>query len=68
MTEFPATLRRLRLRAAMAQVDLAAAIGVHWNMVQRWENGTFLPRLATIPTLCRVLKCSADELLGIKCQ
>ncbi|MBR4896735.1 MAG: helix-turn-helix domain-containing protein, partial [Clostridia bacterium] len=44
---------------------LADYLGVSSQAVSKWEVGQASPDLALIAPLCRVLGCTADELLGI---
>lgn len=60
----PADLKALRKRNLLTQQELAALIGVQYQTVQRWENGTRYPRPAQLRKLCEVLKISPDELLA----
>lgn len=57
-------LKKLRLSKNLTQEQFAKAIGSSVQSVSRWETGITTPDLALIPPLCRVLCCSADELLG----
>lgn len=41
-----AKLRSWRMLAGFQQVQLAKNLGVHWNTVANWENGTVIPRWA----------------------
>lgn len=53
--------RRLR---SMTQEELAAALLVTPQAVSRWETGISYPDIAMIPEIVKVLRVSADELLG----
>jgi transcriptional regulator with XRE-family HTH domain len=56
-------LRDLRRRRFMTQKDLAEKVGVAYQTIQTWENGTAQPRLRHIPRLAEVLGVPAEELL-----
>ena len=58
-------IKDLRKKADMTQDRLADYLGVSSQAVSKWEVGQASPDLALIAPLCRVLGCSADELLGI---
>jgi len=60
-------LRLLRQRAGLEQAALAEALGRDVSTISRWErrSGTGEPSASEIRTLTRVLRCSADELLGL---
>ena len=58
-------IKDLRKKADLTQDRLAEYIGVSPQAVSKWEVGSASPDLSLIAPLCRVLGCSADELLGI---
>ncbi len=58
-------IKELRKKADMTQDRLADYLGVSAQAVSKWECGIATPDLSLIPPLCRLLGCSADELLGI---
>ena len=59
------TIRRLRLAEKMTQEALAESLGVTVQTVSRWENEVNYPDVTILPDLCRSLRVSADQLLGI---
>lgn len=60
-----ARLRTLMDRAGVSQADLAAALGVSPTAVHaKWIGEGKIAR-ERIPAICRILRCSADELLGL---
>ena len=56
-------LREWRLRRFLTQKELAARIGVPYQMVQRWESGQVFPRPSSLRKLCEALEVEPDELL-----
>ena len=60
------TIKLLRQRKNMTQVQLADAVGVKQPTVALWENGQSFPRRALWPKLARVLNCTVDQLLTEK--
>ena len=58
-------IKDLRKKADLTQDRLADYLGVSAQAVSKWELGQTAPDLALIAPLCRVLGCTADELLGI---
>lgn len=58
-------IRELRRRNDLTQEKLADFLGVTYQSVSKWECGTTYPDLAMIVPLARLLKVSADELLGM---
>ncbi|MCR5683763.1 MAG: helix-turn-helix domain-containing protein [Clostridiales bacterium] len=65
MTGIGQKIKDLRKKADLTQDRLADYLGVSSQAVSKWEVGQASPDLALIAPLCRVLGCSADELLGI---
>ncbi|MBQ8511885.1 MAG: helix-turn-helix transcriptional regulator [Clostridia bacterium] len=59
-------IRELRKKNDLTQEKLADFLGVTYQSVSKWECGTTLPDFAMIVPLARVLRVSADELLGMK--
>jgi len=58
---------RLREEAGLKQRELGRALGFEsGKMVSRWELGGSLPNAAQVYDMCLELKCSADELLGLR--
>lgn len=55
---------KLRERAGLTQRQVAEALGKTDQTVSNWENGVRAPRLTPRETLalCRVLKCTLEEL------
>lgn len=57
-------LKGLRLRQGIkTNVDLATKAGVHRNSINRYERGDSLMDI-TLIKLCRILHCSAEQLVG----
>ena len=59
-------LKELRARAGLKQETVAAALGVKQNTVSNWETGTSEPDIDTLRKLCRILNCTAAEILGME--
>ena len=49
-----------------SKTEIAKAIGVSKATVSQYLSGRAQPTLATLSKLCRVLDCSADDILAIK--
>jgi transcriptional regulator with XRE-family HTH domain len=55
----------LRRAVGMTQRQLADAVGVTESTVSNWEQGrNALKQLEQFAKLCKVLKCSPDDLVG----
>ena len=57
-------IRRLRRSADMTQEQLADKLGVAYQSVSRWENGTTYPDMEMLPALSSIFGVTVDELLG----
>ena len=57
-------LRQLRRLKLLTQKEVALAIGVEYQAVQRWEAGTRYPRPAQQRKLAEVLGVTPEELLA----
>lgn len=55
-----------RQNCGFTQEELALRIGVTPQAVSKWERNQSLPDLPILADLCRVLKISADFLLGVE--
>jgi SOS-response transcriptional repressor LexA len=49
----------------MSQRALAAALETSWQNVHNWKSGCCDPEAWRLRKLCEVLRCTADELLGL---
>lgn len=60
-----ARLRELRKRQGMSQAELAAELGVNQTAVSDYETGEARIHAAMLAALARILRTSADEILGL---
>lgn len=58
-------IRELRKRQGMSQAELAAELGVNQTAVSDYETGAARIHAAMLAALARVLRVSADEILGL---
>ena len=58
-------IRELRKRQGMSQAELAAELGVNQTAVSDYETGEARIHAAMLAALARVLRTSADEILGL---
>lgn len=58
-------LIRARNTAGMSKAAVARDLGVHWNYVHSWEQGSTLPSAVYIVMLAQLLGVSTDYLLGL---
>jgi len=59
------TIRRLRERHSLKQINLASALQVSPQAVSKWEKGLSLPDLDTMIKISRLFNVSMDFLLGL---
>lgn len=59
-------LAELRKRKGMTQQELADVIGVSFQTISKWENGTSLPNITILPVISEYFNVSADQLIGIR--
>jgi transcriptional regulator with XRE-family HTH domain len=58
-------IRVERARLNLSQADVANAIGIHVNMISRYESGVNEPSASVLVRLASFFKCSPDYLLGL---
>lgn len=56
----------LRKREGLTQQQLAEKIGVSYQTISKWENGTSLPDISMLPIISNCFNVSVDEILGLK--
>lgn len=56
-------IKQKRLAANMTQQNLAKKLGVKQSTVAMWENGSNIPKAATLPKIAKLLDCSIEEIL-----
>lgn len=59
-------LKALRARAGLKQETVAAALGVRQCTYSCWETDRSEPDIDTLRKLCRILDCTAAEILGME--
>ena len=58
-------IRSYRKKNDLTQEAFADQLGVTYQSVSRWENGTTYPDLELLPAISEVLSVTVDELLGM---
>ena len=57
-------LKEMRKRAGLTARDVALAMGVSFQNVYNWENGSYLPPTKRLPEIAKLYGCTVDELLA----
>ncbi|HSD98608.1 MAG TPA: helix-turn-helix transcriptional regulator [Patescibacteria group bacterium] len=58
------SLKELRQKMKLTQVELAEKAGLHPNYYARLERGEEKPSIDTVKKLSKILKVSSSEILG----
>jgi transcriptional regulator with XRE-family HTH domain len=58
------TIKTLRQKKDMTQMNLADELGVSYQAVSNWERGNSMPDISKLKDLAGILGCTIDELLG----
>ena len=58
-------IRNFRKKHDLTQEAFADRLGVTYQSVSRWENGTTYPDLELLPAIAEALSVTFDELLGM---
>ena len=58
-------IRAERARLNLTAADVATAIGVHINMIYRYESGVSEPSGSVLVRMAAFFECSPDYLLGL---
>lgn len=61
-----ARIRDLRKRQGMTQGELATELGINQSAVSDYEKGVVRIHAAMLAGLCKALKASADQILGLE--
>ena len=59
-------LSEIRKEHGLSQKQLAAALSLEQTHISRWERGSRKPSADSLIALCKILKTSADYLLGLE--
>ena len=63
---FADNLKEFRIKLNKSQRDIASELDITQQGYCRWENGSSFPNEEKLIKLCRVLRCTPNDLLGIK--
>ena len=57
-----ANIKKLRSERSVTQQQLADAVGVSFQAVSKWENGTTMPDVSTLPDIAEFFEVTIDAL------
>ena len=58
-------IRMQRVKLGLSQTDLGNALGVTFQQIQKYENGTNAVASTRIADLCRALEMTPNDLFGV---
>ena len=58
-------IRMRRVKLGLSQTDLGNALGVTFQQIQKYENGTNAVASTRISDLCRALEMTPNDLFGV---
>ena len=64
LNAFGTKLRQLREAKGFTQEKLASDLGIEISQISRMERGVLNTSVATLHSICKILKISSSELLG----
>ena len=65
MSEIHFRIADLRRAKRLTQGQLADVVGVSFQTISKWENGTAMPDVTYLPKLAEFFEVSVDQLLGL---
>lgn len=65
MSEIHFRIADLRRAKQLTQAQLADIVGVSFQTISKWENGSAMPDITYLPTLAEFFEVSVDQLLGL---
>ena len=64
--EFKFILKDIMQEKGISQTKLAVMSGLRQGQISEWLSGRSIPAYYNLKILCKVLKVSGDEILGLK--
>jgi len=61
-------IRMQRAKLRMSQGELGKGLGVTFQQIQKYENGTNAVASTRIPDLCRIIEISPNDLFGVSAR
>jgi transcriptional regulator with XRE-family HTH domain len=66
--KFGVAIRLARIKHKLTQTQLAEALGVTHQQIQKYEKGANAVASTRIPDLCRILKTCPDDLFDFRSE
>lgn len=57
------TMRAARINVGLTQEEASKQLGISENTLRNWESGKSAPRASKIPDICRLYKCSIENII-----
>jgi len=64
MKKLSEQIRTMRKSKQLTQAQMAEILGVQYQSISKWENGSTMPDSAMLPKIADCLECSTDDLFG----
>ena len=64
MKKLSEQIRTMRKSKQLTQAQMAEILGVQYQSISKWENGSTMPDSAMLPKIADCLECSIDDLFG----
>lgn len=61
----PNRIKELREGMGWSRAKLGAKLGVHYNTVGNWEDGTSEPKSSQLAKMARLFGCSVECVMGL---
>lgn len=58
-------IKELREAMGWSQVQLGEKLGVHFNTVGNWEDGTSEPKSSMLAKMASLFGCSVEHVMGL---
>ena len=64
MSALSSNIKNFRLMREMSQKEFGEMLHKSPSVISNWESGTNSPDVELIPDMCRIFKCTPNELFG----
>lgn len=64
MSKLPENIKNFRIIRGYSQKELADMLHKSPNVISNWERGINSPEVDLVETMCKIFKCSPNEIFG----